>query len=142
MSTQLVEWNETRVDQLRRLWAEGFSASIIARKIGSATRNAIIGKVHRLGLPARRARVRVIPERINRICKAAIASPWRQECMSRVQTPQRQEPPSLTLSVASLTPCTCRWPHGDPKDDDFGFCGQPVAPGSSYCRHHAARAHK
>ena len=51
--TQLMNWTDDRVEQLKNLWTEGLSASQIARALGGVTRNAVIGKVHRLGLAGR-----------------------------------------------------------------------------------------
>ena len=48
-----MSWNDERVETLKKLWSEGFSASQIAAQLGGVTRNAVIGKVHRLGLAAR-----------------------------------------------------------------------------------------
>ena len=80
MATPITEWTEPRIEQLNRLWGEGWSASIIARKIGGTTRNAVIGKVHRLGLPSRVARVRAKPNRLKPRQKP-IASPWRSKAV-------------------------------------------------------------
>ena len=52
-------WIPERIDQLKKLWAAGESASVIAATLGGTTRNAVIGKVHRLGLAGRRTRVAV-----------------------------------------------------------------------------------
>ncbi len=60
-------WTDERVEQLKKLWEDGLSASQIAAELGSITRNAVIGKVHRLGLsgraksPPRRRRGRARP---------------------------------------------------------------------------------
>src|ERR1700690_1424134 len=53
LMTQLLNWTDDRVEQLKNLWTEGLSASQIARALGGVTRNAVIGKVHRLGLAGR-----------------------------------------------------------------------------------------
>lgn len=138
MVAPITEWTEPRVAQLSRLWSEGWSASIIARKIGGTTRNAVIGKVHRLGLESRLVRVRITPNRTR--IKSRQATSWQAKAFQAETTPARQEPVSMTLPLADLTEHTCRWPHGDPKSADFGFCGHPVAPGSSYCAHHHRKA--
>jgi len=150
MPAPLVEWTETRIAQLRHLWADGLSASIIARQIGGTTRNAVIGKVHRLGLPGRKPRIRVSVHRLR--ARRAAPRPWsstrcdapsiaaRNGVAQRLLTPLPPEPASLGLSLDALTECTCHWPHGDPLKDFGGFCGHPVAPGKSYCAHHHGRA--
>ena len=54
-----MSWTDDRVEQLKKLWADGLSASQIASKLGEVTRNAVIGKVHRLGLAGRATTSRV-----------------------------------------------------------------------------------
>lgn len=136
-------WNEERVALLRKLWAEGLSASQIAKQLGGVTRNAVIGKVHRLGLagratpsrpakrPVRASRPRIVGNTAPRI-RPAIAAP---------ATPMPElEPVRLadgkTVSVLTLTEQMCKFPIGDPNDADFAFCGRAAACGA-YCADHA-----
>src|SRR6056300_126663 len=58
-------WTDDRVETLKQLWTDGLSASQIARKMGGVTRNAVIGKVHRLGLSGRASPARVSTVRVN-----------------------------------------------------------------------------
>lgn len=141
MAAPLTEWTETRIAQLRHLWADGWSASHIAQQIGGTTRNAVIGKVHRLGLPGRKPRMRMRSRR-SRVRRTLRSWPP-MRCDVRPVTPMAKLPPepvSLGLPLEDLTECTCHWPHGDPLKDFGGFCGHPVVPGSSYCAHHHGRA--
>ena len=62
---KFMAWTEERVEMLKQLWTDGLSASQIARKMGGVTRNAVIGKVHRLGLAGRATPARVTPARIS-----------------------------------------------------------------------------
>lgn len=136
-------WNEERVALLRKLWAEGLSASQIAKQLGGVTRNAVIGKVHRLGLagratpsrpakrPVRTARPRIVGATAPRI-RPAVAAP---------STPMPElEPVRLsdgkTVSVLTLTEQMCKFPIGDPNDADFAFCGRSASCGA-YCTDHA-----
>lgn len=131
-------WTAERIERLTNLWAEGWSASQIAGRLGGITRNAVIGKVHRLGLPSRRMR------QSSRSAAHALASrrrkpkerPWRPVLTPRVLVLPQAEPVPMGLALLDLTPCTCRWPYGDPKDNFGGFCGHTVAPGETYCPHH------
>jgi GcrA cell cycle regulator len=133
-----------RIERLKRLWAEGHSAEIIAAMLGETTRNAVIGKVHRLGLPGRRT--------VSRSCsirrpfghaarRSAPPLPPRPPVARALPVPVQLElPGTAAISVRTLRPSHCRWPHGDPKRPGFHFCGRQKAAGSSYCLHHAAVA--
>ena len=123
-------WSEERTALLRKSWAEGLSASQIATKLGGTTRNAVIGKVHRLGLPLRIERTN---PRINK------QRPRRQRCVPAAPKAMPVKAPPLpvdlnrikelapidpALSVLGLTNFTCRFPIGDPTDPAFTFCGR------------------
>jgi GcrA cell cycle regulator len=117
------EWTDDLVEQLKKLWAEGRSGSEIGRMLGGFTRNAIIGKVHRIGLEKRAKPSR--PMKIHHRRKPFPKAP----CV----------PGSVKL--VDLQSWSCRWPMGDPQADAFGFCGCPQHEGSSYCDLHHAMAH-
>ena len=134
-------WTDARVEILSQLWREGQSASAIARTLGGVTRNAVIGKAHRLGLGgrARPARPGSRPagppakreRRVSRRRLAPTATP------APAELPQAQ---GLT-DMASVGPHACRWPIGDPKAPGFALCGRPVRRGA-YCLHHGALAYR
>jgi GcrA cell cycle regulator len=144
-----MNWSDERVALLRKLWAEGLSASQIAKQLGQVTRNAVIGKVHRLGLagratpsrPAKRA-VRAARPRLGapsapRLRPAFAAQPL-------VETPHL-EPLKLedgtTANVLRLSERMCKFPIGDPNDSDFAFCGRAAECGP-YCQDHARLAYQ
>lgn len=134
-------WSDDRVSTLRKLWADGQSAAQIAKQLGGVTRNAVIGKVYRLGLgrdaasgPSRSARMS--PPRPRRADRPP--PPLRRAVPARscvVVVPPASEAPGLVRDMTGLTSHLCRWPIGDPKADDFSFCGLP-APGRRYCAAH------
>ena len=140
-------WDEQRVEQLKQLWSEGLSASQIASKMGGVTRNAVIGKVHRLGLSGRATPAK--PQR-GRTYEARSQNDFTSESPAQVEEkPIISEPefPAAPLhtggdltTVATLKNNMCKWPVGDPASDEFHFCGRPAAPGKSYCDYHAAMA--
>ncbi len=138
-------WTSDRVETLTRLWNDGLSASQIAAKLGEVTRNAVIGKVHRLGLSARRTasrQPRRTSPRRDRAGRVEMRKPAPRAPRYTV-TPERlpPAPAALMLSVAQLAAETCHWPFGDPLLPGFGFCGVRTAPGHRpYCAHHAAIA--
>ena len=73
-----MNWTDERVELLRKLWSEGHSASQIAAQLGSVTRNAVIGKVHRLKLSSR-GRSTAAPARPKKTAQATSRSPWAQD---------------------------------------------------------------
>lgn len=157
------EWSPPRVEKLVQLWTAGLSASQCAIALGEGvTRNAVIGKIHRLKLPKRRpvstgwspaARERSRQRSEARKVRTRVKAPRQRKAM-----PKPPKPPVFELDLAALslpawealegtTPIrlmdatdeTCRWPIGDPLLAGFGFCGCPTVSGSSYCAHHKAR---
>ncbi len=132
-------WNSARVDLLKTLWADGLPANQIAAKLGEVTRNAVIGKAHRLGLPGRKTTSRTPrPRRTSPLCKPAFIRPR--------PVPPLDLPPAsaaLMLSVSQLADGMCHWPVGDPRSLSFGFCGNRTAPGHQpYCDAHQVAGHQ
>ena len=133
-------WTDERVELLKKYWSEGLSASQIASKLGGVTRNAVIGKVHRLGLSGRAAPAAPQRGRLDNILpevdEAEVFEPLPEQSYV---APAVLDGGELT-TVSTLSGNMCKWPIGDPTDDDFHFCGQPVGSGKSYCAYHAAIA--
>jgi GcrA cell cycle regulator len=135
----LMGWTDERVDQLKSLWTEGLSASQIARVLGGVTRNAVIGKVHRLGLAGR-----AMPTRSDR---PRVPSAPRAMRVHVPEPPVVEEDP-LTLddgnfaTVLTINDRMCRWPIGDPAENEFHFCGRKPKGGSPYCEAHARKAYQ
>lgn len=148
-------WTEDRVDVLKKLWAEGHSASQIAKQLGGVTRNAVIGKVHRLGLSGR-----ATPSRpVKRPPRLARPKPqYTQTSNTKPTSPREQQPSDRAIAaaekaaLAALQPLPlkdgeaatiltirdsmCKWPIGDPADPNFAFCGRKAECGP-YCKEHA-----
>ncbi|MBW8285573.1 MAG: GcrA family cell cycle regulator [Rhizobium sp.] len=164
-----MNWTDERVERLKRLWAEGLSASQIAAQLGGVSRNAVIGKVHRLNLPGRakaggstaasRAAKRPAPaprpanypSRVTTrtVARAAGANMLKEEIeIDGVETVDIRPvgnvilPISRKLVLTELTERTCKWPIGDPMKDDFHFCGCESADTSPYCSYHAKLAYQ
>lgn len=140
-----MSWNDERVEQLKKLWSEGLSASQIASKMGGVTRNAVIGKVHRLGLSGRAAPAKPQRGRSFEQDEDVIEAPRRERepaMKAFLPEPEFSAPVILDTgdmtTVATLKNNMCKWPIGDPARDDFHFCGQPsTQSGKSYCAYHA-----
>ncbi len=181
-----MSWTDERVEKLKELWSEGMSASQIAKTLGGVTRNAVIGKVHRLGLSNRGAAPgagggadEVKSASPAPSTAAPAAEPPRKEPVPEARTaeppaptePVRRAPPAIRdatqprapgaptpeeeaaratlaeiekmarhLTLLELTERTCKWPIGDPTDEDFSFCGLPAVPGKPYCQNHVSVA--
>ena len=140
-------WTEDRVSVLKKLWLEGLSASQIAKQLGGVTRNAVIGKVHRLGLsgratPSQPARPVYRPTRPARPVQAA--APRRAEPVARAAPPPPAPMVDLpgTATVLTLGAHMCKWPIGDPSTDDFSFCGRRAGAEGPYCVEHARVAYQ
>ena len=162
-----MSWTDERVELLKRMWGEGQSASQIAKELGGVTRNAVIGKVHRLGMsnratgaspaksePKEKSAATPKPKPAS---KPEPARPARRQIIPAGQPlppqPSANEisPEALAkvneiekktkkLTLMELTEKTCKWPAGDPATEDFWFCGLPVEAGKPYCEAHVGVA--
>ena len=148
MTAMVGGWTDDRVASLKKLWLEGLSASQIAKQLGGVTRNAVIGKVHRLGLSGRAApaapqRTVFKAPRAPRPAMAAPQAPRRPEAAAQPPVPLpavREEPGSAT--VLTLGAHMCKWPIGDPSTDGFSFCGRRTSQEGPYCVEHARVAYQ
>mgnify|MGYP001802903017 CR=1 FL=1 len=150
-------WTEDRVEVLKKLWAEGHSASQIANQLGGVTRNAVIGKVHRLGLSGRatpsrpvkrpprlaRPKPRVLPDGSVKTPAAATAAAPKPDLMKKIEKealiaalPPAPVADGEAATILTLRDSMCKWPIGDPADPQFAFCGRKSASGP-YCAEHA-----
>jgi GcrA cell cycle regulator len=133
-------WTDERVDQLKSLWTEGLSASQIARALGGVTRNAVIGKVHRLGLAGRAAPTRIDRPRLPSAPRLHLRS-REPELPVVEEEPIKLEDGSF-VGVMAINDRMCRWPIGDPSAEEFHFCGRNPKSGSPYCEAHARKAYQ
>lgn len=159
----IATWTDERIAELTKLWTEGLSCSHIAKRLGGVTRSAIIGKVHRLGLPGRlepnnagiaKRRHRRIQD-YKQIASGYFAKPKKPvPAAVLADAAASKKPPVLALirraqtaldplpqadgtlvSILSLEAGMCKFPHSDTRADDFAFCGRPADKGT-YCGHH------
>jgi len=158
-----MNWTDERVEMLKKLWSEGLSASQIAAQLGSVTRNAVIGKVHRLKLSSR-GRSTASPARQKKTSQGstvsksasraasvhrtmttsiganALQAQFDAEPMVRYHARPVENvvvPISRRLQLIQLSERTCKWPNGDPLSEDFSFCGNDSAEAGPYCGYHA-----
>jgi GcrA cell cycle regulator len=144
-------WTDERVELLKKLWLDGLSASQIAKQLGGVTRNAVIGKVHRLGLsgratPSQPARTTFKAPRPPRPMVSMQASPRRAIERPPHPSPAPRPPAYVeqpgTATVLTLGAHMCKWPIGDPSTDDFTFCGRRAGDEGPYCVEHARLAYQ
>ena len=142
-------WTDKHIDTLRKLWAEGLSASQIAGRIGGLSRNAVIGKIHRLGLSGRATTTRIKNHKPKLRHKSA-ARPRPVQALRDIFADMPVDPvidePDVPIpvdqrrTVLTLEEHHCRWPVGDPREAEFHFCGGQKVKGLAYCERHARRA--
>jgi GcrA cell cycle regulator len=165
-----MSWTEERVELLRKLWGDGLSASQVAAELGPGiTRNAVIGKIHRLGL-AERAKTAAAPRPRSAVKGAAARQPAPAQIVAaaapragghavhgnvalayapqamvvaRVAPEDVVIPLSERVTLMELRESMCRWPMGDPTTPEFRFCGakSPIGAGP-YCAHHSRVAYQ
>lgn len=144
-------WTEQMVEDLRQMWIEGLTANEIAKKLG-VSKNSIVGKVHRLCLTARPSPIKKkeeaeIPQKTD---KTPIIETISEEFLPEIKEEEPSEIAKISapkpsavngVKLVNLDSHTCRWPIGDPRDEDFCFCGKKVRAGQTYCDEHAAMAY-
>jgi GcrA cell cycle regulator len=107
-------WSDDLITALAALWAEGHSTAEIGRRLG-VSKNAVVGKAHRLSLTPRPSPVKIVPG-------------------------QQRKRKALPRLVEVYTP-SCSWPEGHPGEKSFRFCGERPLAGKPYCAEHAAMAY-
>jgi GcrA cell cycle regulator len=153
-----LSWTDERVALLRRLWEDGQSASKIAAQLGGVTRNAVIGKVHRLGLSGRvKAGDDASAAKPVETEKPSAPAPAPEPVVAVGHRPAPEFPPvavrpvagepvaiptSQRVTIMDLRESMCRWPLGDPTTPEFRFCGARSITGLPYCTHHAEIAYQ
>jgi GcrA cell cycle regulator len=145
----LETWTPERVDQLRNCVVAGLTCSQIAAQIG-VSRNAVIGKINRLGLSRARAAGAPAHSRLPRIQHPRLPTQRRLLRLIGAEAPSVAEVMLVFAPVDSTKHCSlvelsqgkCRWPINDPGAADFAFCGNEVIKGFSYCAGHARIAYR
>ena len=147
------DWNDEAVGRLRSLWSEGHSTAEIGRRLG-ISKSAVVGKVHRLDLPARPSPVRQANLTGARPLQPRAPVPKLATIMSApLATPLPGTPDAVTRADATPsqpaparrgTGCSrpCCWPIGHPGTPTFRFCGNPAAAAKPYCAEHASIAYR
>lgn len=156
-----MSWTDERVELLRKLWLEGLSASQIANTLSNGiTRNAVIGKVHRLGLSGRiKASAPSVPRPRNKPMRPAVprhtvtAIRGNTALALKIHPTEMLEPEPMEdvvipiserVTILELKEAMCRWPLGDPTSSEFRFCGakKPTEATGPYCAYHSRIAYQ
>ena len=134
-------WDKEKVEKLRSLWGKGNTASQIAEIIGDVTRNAVIGKAHRLNLAARVSSSSIKKNKGvsknfvgEKIKKQSRKSKFKSLLLDKNFEPENPK------SLEDLDEKTCKWPIGHPDEENFYFCGRSSIKGFSYCKLHVLYA--
>jgi GcrA cell cycle regulator len=152
MFTNRGTWSSERIEELKRCFQAGLSSSQIAREIG-VTRNAVIGKMNRLGLSRPRD---AVARQLEQKRATKLARPKRPRLpiftQRAILTAAFSAPPGLgeTIAIHEGRGCTllelghgkCRWPIDGPGGEDVFFCGNEPVPGLPYCAGHARLAYR
>ena len=164
-----MEWNEDAITKLKTLWDEGHSTAAIGRRLG-VSKNAVVGKAHRLSLPPRPSPIRRDAVARPATARRAVGPTLPPLVTSEPQPERSATPPNRELAAASAPPpavspraaqrpepairvvpqreaprvgrnVECCWPLGDPGTRNFRFCDAPAQAGRPYCGTHAALAY-
>ena len=120
-------WNDTKLKELEDLWKQGHPISKIGEMLG-VSRNSVAGKAHRMGLPKRTSPI----------------SSAKKENLSGEKNNQTSDldiPLKIKLRGVQWSRVKCCWPEGDPKQNNFKFCGEDIFPGRPYCDKHSLLAY-
>lgn len=147
----IATWTPERVEQLKGCVVTGLTCSEIAAEIG-VSRNAVIGKLHRLGLSTGHSAGAAPPNRPPRARRRRLQRGFLRLAFARAADGSAQPIADLALDapVDSAHPCSlieiteykCRWPIGDPAAADFAFCANDAIAGFAYCAGHARMAYR
>ena len=136
-----MSWTEEKVAKLKELWSKGHTASQIAEALGDTTRNAVIGKAHRLNLEARAPSKNSSQSSttVNRSARRGSAPISRKAKFQSILLDKNFEPEN-PKSLEELTDQTCKWPIGHPNEEKFYFCGRKPEGEFPYCKLHVLYA--
>jgi GcrA cell cycle regulator len=128
-----VFWTREKTSFLKQCWRQGMSARWIAERMG-ATRNAVIGKVHRLELPIADRTHRDTRATVSKVALPPQPPPLKPQAVNNSVTFLPRG--TATTLLMSMSADNCRWPDGDPSGDDFTFCAGKKHMNFPYCKAH------
>jgi len=139
-----MSWNEEKINKLKALWGKGSTASQIAEIIGGISRNAVIGKAHRLNLSSKiKTRGASSSQNFNNGSEEN-NSKQRQGRKSKFKSLliEKDFEPENPKKLEELDESSCKWPVGHPEEKSFYFCGRSSLKDFSYCKLHLLYAYQ
>jgi len=139
-----MSWNEEKVSKLKELWGKGNTASQIAEIIGGLSRNAVIGKAHRLNLSAKiKTRAATSNQNFeNSLDETNTKSKRVRRSKFKSLIIEKDFEPENPKQLEELDENSCKWPIGHPDESSFYFCGRSSLKDFSYCKLHLLYAYQ
>jgi len=139
-----MSWTEEKVSKLKELWGKGNTASQIAEIIGGITRNAVIGKAHRLNLSAKiKTRTATTSQNYDESLNQKTLKPKKgRKSRFKSLIIDKDFEPENPKQLEELDENTCKWPIGHPDEKSFYFCGRSSLKDFSYCKLHLLYAYQ
>ena len=134
-----MSWTEEKVAKLKELWGKGNTASQIAEILGGVTRNAVIGKAHRLNLSGKIVTKKGSLIQKNNKTKNLNYKKVREGKFKSLVIEKDFEP-EKPKQLEELDENSCKWPIGHPDEENFYFCGRTSLKDFSYCKLHVMYA--
>jgi GcrA cell cycle regulator len=140
-----MNWDEAKVAKLKELWGKGNTASQIAEIIGGISRNAVIGKAHRLNLSYKiKASSSSLNQNLNNTHNKENNLKEKRGRKSRFKSLiiEKDFEPENPKKLEELDESSCKWPIGHPEEESFYFCGRSSLKDFSYCKLHLLYAYQ
>ena len=132
-----MSWNDEKVEKLKKLWGNGNTASQIAEIIGGLSRNAVIGKAHRLNLSAKiKTRSAISNQNFDTNKESNLKSKRGRKSKFKSLLIEKDFEPENPKQLEELDESSCKWPIGHPDEKSFYFCGRTSLKDFSYCKLH------
>ena len=138
-----MSWNEEKVTKLKELWGKGNTASQIAEIIGGLSRNAIIGKAHRLNLSSKiKVKNSILAKNHKHNVEENDLTKKERKSKFKSLIIEKDFEPENPKKLEELDESSCKWPVGHPEEEAFYFCGRSSLKDFSYCKLHLLYAYQ